>query len=177
MFTRTFSFGRNRALRLAVSLVLALGLVAGALSLAGCGEEGKTGNLVGTWKNIYKPGEPEEFITTISITDSAVDYEGTYKATIENDPDFEAKSGVLIIKFTEYTFDPDNVGKYSGLYWKDLKPSSVAFADAYGPEKDPDTGFKLHNIVATLEEARTKYTKDTVGNFVDWSITSPYDKY
>jgi hypothetical protein len=36
MFTRTFSVGRSRALRLAVSLVLALGLVLGMMALVGC---------------------------------------------------------------------------------------------------------------------------------------------
>jgi hypothetical protein len=193
MFTRTFSVGKNRAFRLAVSLVLALGLVVGALSLVGCGEEeDETGNLVGTWKNIYDPGGPSEYITTIHITDNTVVYENNYEGTIENDPNFDAEYGVLIIKFTkyltpdysnypevEYTKDPTKEGKYAALYWKDLFSSSVLLADAYDTSSaDPKTGTgAVHKIVDDIVTAKATFTNDVVSNFVTWSGVTPYNKY
>jgi hypothetical protein len=181
MFTRSFSVGKNHALRRAVSLVLVLGLIAGALSLAGCKAEDDTGNLVGYWQNIYAEGTDSEFITNIRITATTVEYEGSYKATIENEPGFEAAYGVLIIKFTEYLAhdysnypevttspDPTKVDKYAALYWKDLTASTVNLADAYiGSD---------HQIVDDLETARSTFTNDNAHNFVDWSGVSPYNK-
>jgi hypothetical protein len=192
MFTRTFSVGRNHALKRAVSLVLALGFVVGALLLAGCPmEDDDTSNLVSHWQNIYAEGTENEYITNIHITDTTVVYENSYEAAIVNSPDFEAKYGILIIQFTkylapdytnwpavEYQENPANVGKYAGLYWNDLTSSSVKLADAYDKSQaDPVTGSgAVHKIVDDLETARSTFTDDAVSDFIDWSGVSPYNR-
>jgi hypothetical protein len=149
----------------------------GALSFMGCSSDpDDTGNLVGKWVNVYDPGGPNQFVTTIYISGGAVMYEGNYEAVIVNAPDFEAPHGFLIIQFTKYATNYDNnpvsthanVGKYSALYWKDLTVSSVFLADAY-------SGID-HAIKNTLGEAYAAFTNDTAGTFVDWSQTSPYNK-
>jgi hypothetical protein len=150
------------------------------LLLAGCAEGGggsstATANLNGTWKDNYG--------TTITINTSAktIEYSNSYKGTIENTPKYTAVNGVLIIKFTKYTDadysnypevtyneNTENIGKYGALYWKDLTSNSVYMADAY-------TGY-THTMFGTLSEAQTNFTLDRAGNYIDWSITSPYTK-
>jgi hypothetical protein len=101
-------------------------------------------------------------------------FEGSYEATIENDPNFEAQYGVLIIKFSKYfifgTTDEDTTkkDKYAALYWKDLTASQVSLSDAYL------TG--VHHMVNDLQTATTTFTNDTVSTYVDWTYTSPYNK-
>jgi hypothetical protein len=153
----------------------------GALALAGCGGDDDTGNLVGHWQNISGEGTENEYIADIRITGDTVVFDGNYEATIENKPNFEAGYGVLIVKFTKYwtsdytnwpevttVEDPGKVGKCSALYWKDLTNSHVSLADAY-------IGYD-HAIVDDLATATTRFTNDAVADYVDWSITSPYNK-
>jgi hypothetical protein len=157
--------------------VLVLCLAAGALGLTGCPTEpDDTDNLIGTWTNVWHPDEEDEYITTVIITDKTVVYQGSYEGTIANEPDFEAASGVFIIKFTKYATDYDgnpvtthaNVGKYGALYWRDLTSSSVFMADAY-------TSY-THTLVDTLPNATAAFTEDKVGDYIDWSMVGAYTK-
>jgi hypothetical protein len=145
----------------------------------GCGEdEDDPGALHGTWKNVAVFGE-DEYITIIKIDTSAMTivYEDSYEGQIANSPNFDAASGVLIIKFTKYadwgstpSTTHDNVGKFGAMYWTGLTASQVSLADAY-------TGY-THVMFDTIGEAQTAFTPaaDKVGEYVDWSITSPYTK-
>ncbi|MDR2096012.1 MAG: hypothetical protein LBP76_10925 [Treponema sp.] len=152
----------------------ALCLVMGMAVFSGCDLDGDdTGNLAGTWTNVAG-----SYVTTITITNNTVVYSGSYEATIENAPDFEATNGVLILKFTKYVDwstdeailkdDHSNVGKYGAMYWKELTASSVSLADAY-------TG-TTHVLVDDWSTAQTTFTNDAVDTYINWSITSPYTK-
>ncbi|MDR2403451.1 MAG: hypothetical protein LBD78_05430 [Spirochaetaceae bacterium] len=147
--------------------------------LPGCKHEpDEKGSLAGVWKNVYHDptGEYPDYVTEITITGNTVVYQGSYEAEIVNTPNFEAPYGVLIIKFTKYATNYDgnpvtthaNVGKYGALYWKDLTVSLVYLADAY-------TGY-THRMFTNLQAAQMAFTDEKVGDYVDWSITSPYNK-
>jgi hypothetical protein len=152
-----------------------------ALLFTGCKEPDNSGNLNGVWRDSY--GD----IITINASTIKYQYSGPmdyYEGTIVNSPDFTAASGVLIIQFTEYydfvyessppysltshTKNTANYGKYGALYWKDLTPNSVSMSDAY------ESG--SHKIFDSLPLAQANFTMDRAGNYVDWSITSPYTK-
>jgi hypothetical protein len=165
----------------------------GALALVGCGgDDGDTGNLVGKWQNVYDDGQGgDPYITTYNINGTTVKYEDTYEATIENKPDFDAKYGVLIIKFTKYVVydysdfpnvtsyeDETKKDKYAALYWRDLTASTVKLADAWVTTVDESSGNSTseHKMVDDMSTATTTFTNDTVSNFIDWSGVSPYDK-
>ncbi|MDR1029984.1 MAG: hypothetical protein LBL76_03825 [Treponema sp.] len=180
-FPISLRFLKKRVVGNAFPLLFGLCLVLGAaVFFSGCktDEEDDTGNLVGKWENVYHDpnGAYPDFTTIIEITGETVVYTGSYEATIANEPDFETSYGVLILKFTKYATDYDgnpvathaNVGKFGALYWKDLTDSSVSLADAY---KD-----YVHQLVDTLDTAKTTFTNDKIGDYIDWSGTSPYNK-
>jgi hypothetical protein len=181
MFFPISFFKKNPLAQRALSFFFVLCLVVGATVLSGCKtEEEDTGNLVGTWVNVA--GENGEYVTTITITNSTVVYSGSYEGTVSNSPDFEASYGVLIIEFTKYadwgsepSVTHDNVGKFGALYWKDLTTSSVSLADAY-KKVNPEDPYASHTMFDTLVEAEAAFTNDAVGEYIDWSITSPYTK-
>jgi len=163
------------------------------LLLTGCSPTGGTSstvtatvtaNLNGEWKDSYGT------IVTINTSAKTIKYmvdasHTSYEGQIVNSPDFTAANGVLIIKFTKYytieydwnpPYDmtkyeetPANNGKFGALYWKDLMSNSVYLADAY------DSSYN-HVMYSTLNEAQTNFTMDKVGNYIDWSYTSPYKK-
>jgi hypothetical protein len=154
-------------------------LVMGMAVFSGCSTDDEdTGNLVGTWEYVYHDptGTYPDSTTIINITGETVVYTGSYEATIANDPDFESSYGVLILQFTKYadwgdespSETHDNVGKYGAMYWKDLTSSKVSLADAY-------IGYD-HTMFGTLSEAESAFTNDKVGDYIDWGITSPYNK-
>jgi hypothetical protein len=149
-----------------------------ALLSTGCSDPDDSGNLNGTWKNVASYGETD-YITIIKINTSAktVLYEGSYEGQIANSPNFDAADGVLIIKFTKYadwggepSVSHANVGKFGAMYWTGLTSSQVSLADAYD-------GY-THAMYDTIGDAQTAFTPfaDKAGDFVDWSITSPYIK-
>ena len=142
-------------------------------------DEDETGNLNGTWINLYHDpsGEYEDFETKIIINtaNKTVEFAGSYEANITNSPNFSSANGILIIQFTKYgdwgeepATEHDNVGSFGALYWRDLGINSVKLADAY---EDWD-----HAIYDTLEEAQAKFTIDRAGSYIDWSIVGFYTK-
>ena len=172
-------FALFKALAVPLCLITAflfLGCPMEGSSGGGGGNNTITGNLVNTWEYVYDPGGANEFITTIKITKTTITYEGNYTGTIVNPPNLTTQSGVLIIQFTKYANNYDgnpvtthaNVGKYGALYWKDLSANSVYMADAYEGS--------THTMFSNLQEAKTNFTLDNVGDYIDWSITSPYTK-
>jgi hypothetical protein len=145
--------------------------------LLGCPGEPDPASLVATWENVYHDpnGTYPDFTTTINITSGTVIYTGSYEAEIANEPDFEASYGVLILKFTKYanwgetpSTTHANVGKYGAMYWKDLTDSSVSLADAY------TSG--AHTMTDTLTAAKAAFTNDKAGDYIDWALTSSYNR-
>jgi hypothetical protein len=166
-----FSFLRARKTRMIVVLLACAAL---ALGMLGCKTEADedTGNLVGTWKS------PGEWGMTYVIAAGAIQApDSGYEGRIENTPDLTASNGVLIIKFTKYAASyggtPSdthaNVGKYGALYWKDLTADSVSLADAYNKDY-------THSMKSSLSDAQTAFALGNMGDYIDWSITTPYQK-
>lgn len=177
VFREKSKFPRAEALRYGDRRGIFFALFA-VILLLGCQIDDDTGNLHGTWINVYDPGGENEFTTTIIINSSAktIEYADSYEGEIINSPDFSAVNGVLIIKFTKYCdfmYPPpisthSNVNKFGALYWRELTIGSVLMADAYD-------GLD-HLIFDTIEEAQTAFTIDKANNYVDWSYVGTYTK-
>jgi len=172
----------RRSVELFVRRSASIAVLLMILLFAGCTEEQEDttiGHLNGVWIN-----NSAGYITTIKIDTSAktVEYVNSYKGDIVNAPDYTAVNGVLIIKFTKYwdmdyssypdityTENTTNIDKYGALYWKGLTDNSVYMADAY------DASYN-HVMFDDFSEAQTNFTIDKVGDYIDWSIVSPYTK-
>jgi hypothetical protein len=166
MFTRTFSVGKNRAFRLAVSLVLALGLVLGAMAFMGCSiDDGdppapapleEDSPLIGTWEYDYGTGVDAYKITADAVkygSGSGDAFTSTYEAKIHEVQYFtDAKdSGMLYIEYT--TKKPQY---YSGSYGPE--PDYV-YTQTGGPF-DPPGNFVVvmfHELTATTIKLANPY--------------------
>ena len=127
-----------------------------------------SGNLNGTWLAY------DSYI--INATTSTIEHVGNYKAEIVNSPNYEAASGVLIIKFTwyyetVYNWEPpydiisegertDYIDQYGAVYWKNLKAGSVQMGDAY------DMTTWEPAMYDTLPAAETNFTFDRYGDYI-----------
>ena len=160
----------------AVILFIALTLLFMGCSHNGSPSKGQTNNvsLNGMWNDDYG---------TIKINASAntFEYVGNNKGKIVNSPNYSEVNGVLIIEFTEYfeldysdwpnvtsTENPDNIGKFGALYWRELNSDSVYMSEAWVSY--------AHVMFETIEEAKTAFTMDKASDYVDWSILAPYTK-
>ena len=88
-----------------------------------------------------------------------------YKGTIEFVSNYNSNSGLIIIEYTvKPTYSGYNNGDYFAVYYRNLGTNSVQLANTTTlPDYScPDT--------ATLEEAKAKFTRMTMGNYVDWSV-------
>jgi hypothetical protein len=174
MFIRSFSVGKNHALRRAVSLVLVLGLIAGALAFMGCPMEEDfvddhklNAGLIGIWQGSgsYKDddGNDVSWTDTYTIATGTGNSIGTIahpegwiwkNATIEYVYNFSDTAGCLIVK---YLTDSNN-SKYNAVYFKDLSSASVLLGDAY------DTSIAYPNdtdsSVETLGEAKSRFAPE-----------------
>jgi len=169
-------FKKEAFFKKAAFLTFALFLSAG-LMFVSCSDKENSGNLNGDWDDGWG------YQMKIDASARTIVYTSNYEATIENSPDYTASSGALIIKFTRYATNYDgnpvathvNVGKYGAVYWTELTAGSVKLADAYDKTPPP---YGSHAIRASLPIAQTDFLPpaDKVGNYVDWSIVSPYTK-
>jgi hypothetical protein len=145
-------------------------LVMGMAVFSGCATDDEdTGTIVGKWVSSYS----EEWdITATTVTTAS------FAGTIENDPNFEAPAGVIIIKYTtppqynDYDSNPpydviagpfDPPGDYYAIYWKSLTATSIEIANAW------DVSDWSHNgapEAANLDEAVEKFTLDKVALWV-----------
>jgi hypothetical protein len=168
--------GKGIFMKKIFSLVFAL--VMGALLLSGCNSDDPKAWLPNTWTNVSGA-----YTTIITITPTTISYSDSYEGTIANTPDFGASDGILIIKFTKYadwssgsavlSDSHANVDKYGALYWKELTPTSVSMSDAYKKINETDE-YPSHTMFNDLETAKTNFTRDNEGMYINWSITSPY---
>jgi len=89
----------------------------------------------------------------------------SYKGDIRFVSNFSATSGVIIIEYTEkpwYALYNDK--QFFAIYYRDLKTDRVQLANAINLSDDsaPDT--------ETLEEAVKKFTRFSMGAFINWGI-------
>jgi hypothetical protein len=121
--------------------------------------------LHGTWSHVNDNSD-WSYDITINNTSRTIEYTGSYKGYIETSH-YGQTSGVLIIRFTEYSAEwanGDEVGMFGALYFIELTNSSVIMADAY-------TGWD-HTMFPTLIEAIQAFMpyQDKAGDFVDWGL-------
>jgi hypothetical protein len=95
---------------------------------------------------------------------SPTDYTGTVRFV----SNYSSDSGLIIIEYSS----PPSYALYNGLsffaiYYRNLRSDMVQLANAIdlGDYSSPDT--------ATLEEAVAKFTRMTMGNYVDWGVVQP----
>jgi hypothetical protein len=146
MFTRTFSVGKPRVSGRAVSLVLTLGLVMGALLLAGCPMEdepsrsvpGLNADLIGTWEFLGPYGSDRYVITDTMLTY----YSGPPNATLSNFVEkwagemvyadgFTEEAGIIII---EYTNGHKQIWPDNNTWHEDPPESNNYVADPLNPQ-------------------------------------------
>jgi hypothetical protein len=181
MFTRSFSVGRTRVPGRAVSLVLALGLVIGALSLAGCEQATEPDFYdrqfipVGHWSFGSDSYTIERSALTYTSSWAESVYEGvtypggnhTFSGDIVAAVDFSETSGALIIKITGApTYDVLSSitltsGKYTGVYYKDCTSPHIFLANPI------DLSYKPIEV-DTLNEALSTFTDGNMGTHVSY---------
>ena len=90
-----------------------------------------------------------------------------FKGDIRFVSNYSSSSGVIIIELTQGASNP---GKpFTGIYYRNLTSSTVQLANAINPDySSADT--------ATLDEAKTKFTRNKMDTYVSWGIVQPYTK-
>jgi hypothetical protein len=91
-----------------------------------------------------------------------------FKGKIVFVSNYSSGSGLIIIEYTVPPSYPDyNGNAFCAVYYRNLKSNSVQVANT--------TTFPGNTCAdtATLEEAKAKFTRMTMGNYVNWSIVQP----
>jgi hypothetical protein len=125
--------------------------------LVGCNPN-PSGPILGIWASTAGDG----YTITIDkvVYDDGFGYFG-FDGTIENVAETNDVSGIIYFKYTSSQSDPEVIGKYNAVYYKDLTPDTAQIATASGlvaPYPNPAT--------ETLAEAKKKFTTGTVGDYV-----------
>jgi hypothetical protein len=167
------------------TLLLFLPFFLGVLFFPRCELYGKVGGddaniegalpylLQGEWRYIpTSSGAPAD---SYVITGTALTYsyggggaDTDYAGDIRFVSNYSADSGLIIIEYTvKPSYSGYNGNSFFAIYYRGLSSNSVQLANttvlpAY---TCPDT--------ATLEEAKAKFTRMTMGNYVDWSVVQP----
>ena len=90
-----------------------------------------------------------------------------YKGNIRFVSNYSSSSGIIIIEYTQGVSDPGK--SFAGIYYRNLTNSTVQLANAINPDYSPaDT--------ATLNEAKTKFTRNKMDTYVSWGVVQPYTK-
>jgi hypothetical protein len=170
----------------AVIIVLYITLViAAVLFFSRCELYGKPGSgdtltegalpagLLGRWA--FPLAEPHSELYT--ITAGSVEYgygDGAspmdYKGAIRFVSNFSAVSGVIIIEYEagrKPSYELHNGNDFFAVYYNDLHEDWLRLANAINPDgwSSPDA--------ATLEDAKAKFTRGKMGNYVNWGLVQP----
>ncbi|MDR1100181.1 MAG: hypothetical protein LBL28_06830 [Treponema sp.] len=181
--------GKIRPLKRAgLPLLLPLLLAAGALVFSRCELYGQVGGddtniegalphlLQGEWAYI-PPGSDlasEVYIITgetISYGYAGGDNMGTdFTGNIRFVSNYSAGSGLIIIEYTvKPTYSEYNDKDYFALYYRNLHTGWVQLANSTILPPPAKTSPE----VDSLDEAKTKFTRMTIGKYVDWSAVMP----
>jgi len=164
-----FSWGGGKLSRKLVPVCLALCLLWAVLAGCDTGIVGGNENIPGTlpaglisnnWTSTGGDGY-EITATTIKYyygTQGSPDF--YYEGTIRSVTNFTVSSGVIIFEYTDGTY-VNLANPFTATYYRDLSANSVQLADAYDQVNPPTE-------TATLQEAITKFTVHTVGDFVEY---------
>jgi hypothetical protein len=88
-----------------------------------------------------------------------------FKGKIVFVSNYSPDSGLLIIQYTvPPTYPGHNGNSFAAAYYRNLRDNSVQLANA--------TTFPAYTCsdTATLEEAKVKFTRMTMGNYISWSV-------
>jgi hypothetical protein len=124
--------------------------------------------LLGTWDCGYGDkyeitrGWDTETVKYISYTPG---WEFETVGTVRSVSRFNNTSGVIIIEYTNGAPDPSR--PFTAVGYEDLKPTTVLLAGVFNPDYS-------YADTATLAEAKSKFTVDTLGTYIDWSFVQPY---
>jgi hypothetical protein len=128
--------------------------------------------LQGKW--VFPQASPDDVYTITGTTikyESASDAAFGYEGTIEFVSNYSSDSGLIIIKYTiKPTFTSPTVynGKeYFAIYYRNLNSTWVQLANT------TDLSSSISPDVNFLDEAVKKFTRMTVGDYVNWSIVQP----
>jgi hypothetical protein len=175
MFTRTFSVGKTRVLGRAVSMVLALGFVLGALSLAGCPMEdddssSKTGldsKLVGTWEFDDVGYGGDRYIiksNTLSYgylngTGAEATFAENFEGKIAHAESYSKSAGIIIIEFTA---DHEYVWMDNDSWHEDPSGSGTWVADPISPQPSGKFyGIYYHHLTDGNSSLETVFANTT----------------
>lgn len=156
MFIRTLSAGKTPWYRKAVCLFFMFCLTAGTLSIIGCKDEPDgSATVIGTWTSPYD-------MYLINKGNFVHDYGGqgeyNYSGIIKEFFAFDNASGII---YFEYDAPNAAAGKFNAVYYKELTAATVKMATAINGAPDYS-----NPATATLDEAKTKFTKEAVGTYV-----------
>jgi hypothetical protein len=130
--------------------------------------------LQGKWAYTPPGSEIASEVYTITAETIRYGYAGddnigtNFKGTIRFVSNYSGGSGVIIIEYTEKpTYALYNGLSFFAIYYRNLNADWVQLANAINPDQQsaPDT--------ASLEEAVAKFTRMTMGNYVNWAVVQP----
>jgi hypothetical protein len=131
--------------------------------------------LVGKWANYDEYIIKTEIIEgkeehTIGYLMNDDEWPFEYKGTIRFVSNYNSSSGIIIIEYTNNLFSDPNK-PFTGIYYRDLTSTTVKLANAINLNDNYSSA-----DTATLEEAIKKFTLGRMGNYIDWSVVTPYNK-
>jgi hypothetical protein len=168
MFTSTSLSRKRQAAKIVFSLFFALCLAALSFLVLGCPMDAESGSgaltedhslnqrLVGAWYRDFGGGYTDSYTITAGskITHPSDFGNGLTNADIAYVYNFSNTAGCLIIK-------RDTDGKFTAVYYKELKTDSIIIGDAFNPDYTYPTADSLEAAKTTFApENRTKYGGD-----------------
>jgi hypothetical protein len=154
MLTCTLPAGKTPWYKKAFFLFFMFCLTAGTLSFIGCKDEpDESAAIIGNWTSQYNDGYN---INKNSFVYDDGGYGYGYSGTIKEFVEFNSTSGII---YFEYDTPTEVAGKFNAIYYKNLTAATVEMGTASNADYS-------NPAVATLEEAKQTFTRETVGTYV-----------
>ena len=93
-----------------------------------------------------------------------------YTGTISFVSNYGSDSGVIIVNYTVPPSVGYNGNPYTAVYYRNLTGNAVQLANVI------DLSDYSSADTTSLEEAKEKFTRSEMVNYVDWSLVSPFSK-
>jgi hypothetical protein len=116
-------------------------------------------------------------IETVEYDDGGYGY--GYKGTVRFVSQFDNSTGVIIIQLTEFSPSQERSKPYHAIYYLDFKPGdsiSLNNTSILSVAYDPDKPTANNADTATLEEAKEKFTRDRIFEYVNSDYLQVYKK-
>jgi hypothetical protein len=172
-------FSVDRAKRF---LFICFALLAMAAVVTGCdtnlgsdtNKEGALPNaLIGKWSTAYDYFEISRVGDTEFLSYYDGGYGGAYIGTIRYVSNYDSRSGLIIIQYNSGA--PDSSKPFHAVYYLKFVPgTSVELNNTY-IVSIPYPGNNNADTV-TLAQAIAKFTRESMGNYMNFSYSTPYNK-